>query len=79
MPQYDDVPDNDQLAGSRHRTATAPPLAEPVDPWVDMTTTIPNSVRQDVRVACAVHQIKLKDAVTEALRAWLLEHPASTR
>lgn len=79
MPKYDDVPADDQLAGSRHRTVTAPAPAEPVDPWVDITTTIPRSVRQDVKVACAIHDVKLKDAVTEALRAWLREHPASTR
>lgn len=79
MPKYDDVPADDQLASSRRRTVIAPAPAEPVDPWVDMTTTIPNSVRQDVRVACAIHGVKLKDAVTEALRAWLVEHPASTR
>lgn len=83
MPKYDDVPADDQLTGSRRRSSAAPP-AEPVpglgfDRWVDMTTTIPESVRQDVRVACAIHGVKLKDAVTEALRAWLLEHPASTR
>ena len=80
MPKYDDVPAEDQLTGSRRRqTVIAPPPTDPVDPWVDMTTTIPNSVRQDVRVACAIHGVKLKDAVTEALRAWLVEHPASTR
>jgi hypothetical protein len=80
MPKYDDVPAEDQLTGSRRRTATAAsPPAEPTELWVDMTTTIPESVRQDVRVACAIHGVKLKDAVTEALRAWLVEHPASTR
>lgn len=78
MPDYGNVPPDNQLAGSRRRSSAAPP-AEPVDPWVDMTTKIPNSVREDVRVACAIHKVKLKDAVTEALRAWLLEHPASTR
>lgn len=79
MPKYDDVPDDNQLAGSRHRTVAAAPPPAPVDPWVDITTTIPRSVRQDVKVACAIHGVLLKDAVTEALRAWLLEHPASTR
>jgi hypothetical protein len=79
MPKYDDVPASDQLTGSRRRTVIAPPPAEPVEVWVDMTTTIPQSVRHDVRVACAVHGVKLKDVVTEALRAWLEEHPASTR
>jgi hypothetical protein len=80
MPKYDDVPAEDQLTGSRRRTATAAaPPAEPAELWVDMTTTIPESVRQDVRVACAIHGVKLKDAVTEALRAWLVEHPARTR
>jgi hypothetical protein len=79
MPKYDDVPTDDQLASSRRRTVIAPPPTEPVEPWVDMTTTIPQSVRHEVRVACAVHGVKLKDVVTEALRAWLKEHPASTR
>jgi hypothetical protein len=80
MPKYDDVPASDQLTGSRRRqTVIAPPPAEPAELWVDMTTTIPESVRQDVRVACAIHGVKLKDAVTEALRAWLEDHPASTR
>ena len=44
--------------------------------WVTVTTTIPDSVRDEVRVACAVHNVKLKDAVTEALRAWLVYHPS---
>ena len=68
MPKYDDVSTDNQLDGSQRRAGATPP-AEPVDPWVDITTTIPNSVRQDVRVACAIHGVKLKDAVTEALRA----------
>jgi hypothetical protein len=79
MVDYSEVPDEKQLTGSRRRTVIAPAPAEPVEPWVDMTTTIPQSVRHDVRVACAVHGVKLKDVVTEALRAWLEEHPASTR
>jgi len=80
MPDYGNVPDEKQLTGSQRRQ---PPViqgvVEPAELWVDMTTTIPESVRQDVRVACAIHGIKLKDAVTEALRGWLEEHPASTR
>ena len=48
---------------------------EPEEVWVTITTTVPTSVRDDVRVACAVHDVKLKDAVTEALRAWLVYHP----
>lgn len=81
MPKYDDVPAEDQLTGSRRRQTPATDLVPGLgfDPWVDMTTTIPESVRQDVRIACAIHGVKLKDAVTEALRAWLAEHPPSTR
>jgi hypothetical protein len=79
MPKYDDVPADDQLTGSRRRTVTAAaPPAEPVEPWVDITTKIPVSVRREMKVACAVHGVLLKDAVTEALRAWLVDHPAST-
>lgn len=76
MPQYDDVPADDQLASSRRRTVAAVP--PPADPWVAITTTVPSSVRDDVKVACAIHGVKLKDAVTDALRSWLADHPART-
>jgi hypothetical protein len=79
MPQYDDVPDDDQLSSSRRRTVAAvPPPPRPADPWVAITTTVPSSVRDDVKVACAIHGVKLKDAVTDALRTWLADHPART-
>lgn len=76
MPRYDAVPDDDQIAGSSRRTAQAGPPAEAPEPWVAITTTIPASVRRSMSVACAVHGVKLKDAVTQALQAWLDEHPA---
>jgi hypothetical protein len=81
MVDYSKVSDEKQLTGSRRRKqpTVIQGSVEPAELWVDMTTTIPESVRQDVRVACAIHGVKLKDAVTEALRAWLMEHPASTR
>ncbi|GAA4155117.1 hypothetical protein [Actinomadura keratinilytica] len=72
MPKYDDVADDEQLLSSDRRTAQAPAAEEP---WVAITTTVPSSVRRQLSVACAVHNVKLKDAVTEALRAWLAEHP----
>lgn len=74
MPKYDDVADDEQLKSSDRRTVQTPaPVAE--DPWVAITTTVPTSVRRQVTVACAVHGVKLKDAVTEALQVWLAEHP----
>jgi hypothetical protein len=80
MPRYDAVPDDEQLSGSGRRSAE-PQQAEPAspppipDPWVAITTTVPTSVRREVSVACAVHGVKLKDVVTEALREWLRTHP----
>ncbi|MEV3927047.1 hypothetical protein [Actinomadura coerulea] len=77
MPRYDDVADDSQLASSSRRTVRAPHPAEdpPAEAWVAITTTVPASVRRQVQVACAVHGVKLKDAVTQALQAWLEANP----
>lgn len=77
MPKYDQVPDAPQVPTTRHvaPAAAAPKSAAPVDPLVPITTDIPASVRRDVKLACAIHGIKLKDAVEAALRDWLTEHP----
>jgi len=76
MPRYDRVSDETQIPA--HRTVPAPAAPPPavVDPLVPITTDIPTSLRRDIRLACAVHDVKLKDVVADALRAWLAEHPA---
>lgn len=72
MPRYDAVDDSPQLPNRRTRPAVAAPEPEA---WVAITTTVPAAVRKEMTIACAVHGVKLKDAVTEALRAWLTDHP----
>lgn len=70
MPKYDQVSDEQQLP----RTRTLPPATvqrAPDDPLVPITTDIPASIRQELKVALAVHNVKLKDAVAEALVIWL--------
>jgi hypothetical protein len=77
MPRYSEVPDSPQVPTTRHiapAAAAAKPTA-PVDPLVPITTDIPASVRRDLKLACAIHEVRLKDAVEAALRAWLAEHP----
>ena len=74
MPKYDAVPDSPQVPTKRH-TPPAPKPAAPVDPLVPITTDIPASVRRELKLACAIHGVKLKDAVEAALRDWLSEHP----
>lgn len=78
MPRYDQVSDDAQIPA--HRTVPAPASPSPavVDPLVPITTDIPGSLRRDVRLACAIHGVKLKDVVADALRAWLAEHPPQT-
>ncbi|GAA1590744.1 hypothetical protein GCM10009678_86280 [Actinomadura kijaniata] len=83
MPRYDDVPKDEQLPRTRTTAPPAPPAPAAAAPaaelaeeaWVAITTTVPVSVRKQMSVACAIHGVKLKDAVTEALRAWLADHP----
>jgi hypothetical protein len=75
-PRYDRVPDEPQLPSSRPRLAPSTAEASsPVEPWVAITTTVPTSVRRELSIACAVHDKKLKDVVTEALQTWLDDHP----
>jgi hypothetical protein len=74
MPKYDAVPDTQQVPTTRHTAAAAAP-PKPKDPLVTMTTDIPASVRRELKLACAIHEVKLKDAVEAAIRAWLVEHP----
>jgi hypothetical protein len=70
MPTYDKVSDAPQLP----KTRSVPPAAvrtAPDDPLVPITTDIPASIRRELKVALAVHDVKLKDAVAEALTLWL--------
>lgn len=67
MPRYEKVADGPQLPARREKPKAA---AE-----VTITTDIPVTVRRDLTLACAIHGVKLKAAVTEAIEAWLKEHP----
>ncbi|KJY24075.1 hypothetical protein [Streptomyces sp. NRRL S-495] len=73
MPKYDDVKNDRQLP---ERATAAPARPEKVAE-VPITTTVPAPLRRRLTVALAVHEVKLKDAVSEALEAWLEAHPVS--
>lgn len=82
MPKYENVSTDQQLSTTRNRRSrTTPPTggasAPAPEAWVTMTTTMPADVRRELAVALAVHNIKLKDAITDAVRAWLAEHPVT--
>jgi hypothetical protein len=70
MPRYDEVPKAPQLPSKPASTVGQR------EPWVPVTTTIPESLRRELTIACAVHNIKLKDAITSAVKQWLMQHPA---
>ncbi|MFI9206491.1 hypothetical protein [Streptomyces sp. NPDC053048] len=70
MPAYEDVSEEPQLSGRR----TQSPKPEKVSETA-ITTTIPMPLRRQLSVALAVHQVKLKDAVTQALEEWLKKNP----
>lgn len=70
MPAYEDVSEERQLP-------TRPPKV-PVNNKTDevaITTTIPTPLRRKLTLALAVHEVKLKDAVAQALEAWVEKHP----
>lgn len=72
-PQYNDVDVSPQVPKTRQ---TVPAAAAPApDPLVPLTTDIPASIRKSLKLACAIHDVKLKDAVAQALTAWLAAHP----
>ncbi|MFJ8351308.1 hypothetical protein ACIQ9J_34080 [Streptomyces sp. NPDC094153] len=50
-------------------------LAGTGEPEVDLTTTIPKSLQQQLSLTTAVHNTTIEAAVTEALRMWLAKHP----
>jgi hypothetical protein len=76
MPRYSEVPDSPQVPTTRHvAPAAAVPKPAPADPLVPFTTDIPASLKRDLKLACAIHDVKQKDAVEAALRDWLTEHP----
>ncbi|MFF7459633.1 hypothetical protein [Kitasatospora sp. NPDC008115] len=67
MPKYNPVSTERQLPGQ------APGKTNEVA----ITTTIPYALRRQLTLALAVHDVKLKDAVAQALEAWLESHPVS--
>ncbi|MFJ7209776.1 hypothetical protein ACIQWR_40395 [Streptomyces sp. NPDC098789] len=75
MPKYNPVDDSRQLP----LAPTPPPAAtvrrEPPVAQVAITTTLPAPLRRQLTIALAVHEVKLKDAVAEAIQAWLEAHP----
>jgi hypothetical protein len=46
------------------------------DKWVNFSTYLPAAVRRDLRARCALQDIELRQAVTDAVVAWLAAHPA---
>ncbi|MGP2436325.1 hypothetical protein [Streptomyces sp. JW3] len=54
-------------------------LAGAGEPEVDLTTTIPKSLQQQLSLTTAVHNTTIEAAVTEALRMWLAKHPPCRR
>ncbi|MCZ4103702.1 hypothetical protein [Streptomyces sp. H39-C1] len=77
MPRYQDVSEDKQLP---ERPATVPDAAparpQPV-PQVPVTTTLPAPLRRRLTLALAVHDVKLKDAIAEAVETWLEAHPVN--
>lgn len=47
-------------------------------PLVPITTDIPAPIRQELKVALAVHGVKLKDAMAEAIALWLAAKGSET-
>ncbi|MDJ0347255.1 hypothetical protein [Streptomyces sp. PH10-H1] len=70
MPTYEEVSENRQLPSRKPKSAVAGQTAE-----VAITTTIPAPLRRQLSVALAVHQVKLKDAVAQAVEDWLAKNP----
>ncbi|MFI6158257.1 hypothetical protein ACIBCA_36855 [Kitasatospora sp. NPDC051170] len=70
MPTYEPVPEDRQLPKTTPPTAAAPAPKE-----VPIATTIPYALRRQLTLALAVHDTKLKDAVAQALTAWVAAHP----
>ncbi|MFF3159343.1 hypothetical protein [Streptomyces sp. NPDC057910] len=73
-PKYDPVDDSKQLPERNAVTQTRTVRAERVTE-VPITTTLPAPLRRRLTIALAVHDIKLKDAMAEAVTAWLEANP----
>ncbi|MGW0588999.1 hypothetical protein [Streptosporangium sp. NPDC002607] len=50
--------------------------ASPSENWVNFSTYLPAPVRRELRARCALLDIEQRQAVTDAVLAWLAEHPA---
>ncbi|MFF3159523.1 hypothetical protein [Streptomyces sp. NPDC057910] len=74
MPKYNPVNDSQQLPAQNAVTETRAVRAERVAE-VAITTTLPAPLRRRLTIALAVHDIKLKDAMAEAVTAWLEANP----
>ncbi|MFJ8856337.1 hypothetical protein [Streptomyces sp. NPDC102437] len=75
MPAYDDVSEEPQLPRRELSTKKLTPKEKAPESEIAITTTIPALLRRQLSVSLAVHQIKLKDAVAEAIDEWLAKHP----
>jgi hypothetical protein len=70
MPAYEEVSEEPQLPTRRTESVKEKKAQE-----IAITTTIPVPLRRQLSVALAVHQVKLKDAVTQAIEDWLAKNP----
>ncbi len=70
MPAYEEVSDERQLPSRNKRSSAAKKTEE-----IAITTDIPVVLRRKLVVALAVHNVKLKDAVAQAIEDWLAKNP----
>lgn len=62
-------------AEPEHASTPADQNASEPEKWVNFSSYLPASVRRDLRARCALLEIEQRQAVTDAIRAWLAAHP----
>jgi len=68
-----------QAAADQSAQAPAQPAPGPVareSDWVQMGPYVPKEIKQALKVRCAQLGIEMRQAATEAYRAWLEKNPA---
>lgn len=56
---------------ARQRASTPQDQGGQEEPWVNFSTYLPASVRRELRARCALLDLEVRQAVTDAIKAWL--------
>ena len=69
-------PTSNDTPARQHAGTPARQHASDADAWVNFSTYLPAPLRRTLKARCAALDIEVRQAVTDAITAWLATHSA---